>query len=106
MATVRSLLSGTDVDTYSEDWRHECECQWLLANKPTRADKHVHLYGVNDRAQLFEYDHKTAKQVMVSNPSQVWLTKMPLMKVRGIDAADRILADARKIHESRAGTTH
>lgn len=101
MPKVYSMLAGAEVDDSSEMWRHECECRWLLNNKPTRTDKHLHLYGVHDRNQLLEYNPKTGRQELVANPAQIWLTKMPLMKVRGIEAADRLLADARKIYESQ-----
>lgn len=94
-----TLADGSKVSNYSDAWRHECECRWLLANKPTRSEKHMHLYGVPDRAMLFEYNKQTGRPELAEDHAKRWQIKMPLMKIRGIEAADRILADARKIHE-------
>lgn len=96
---VYSHLSSCEIDSGSEAWRHECECRWLLEAKPTRSEKHMHLYGVPNRDMLFEYDTKTGRPEMATDHAKRWQIKMPLMKVRGIEAADRILADARKIYE-------
>jgi hypothetical protein len=93
------LADGREVSNYSEEYRHECECRWLLEAKPTRREKHLHLYGVPDRDMLFEYSPKTGRPELAEDHAKRWQIKFPLMKVRGIDAADRILADARKIHE-------
>lgn len=30
MTTVTSELTGRPIDTYGEDWRHECECRHIL----------------------------------------------------------------------------
>lgn len=96
-----TLADGRQVSNYSEEFRHECECRWLLANKPTRSQKHMHLYGVPDRELLFDYDPKAGGKRLADDHAKRWQIPMPLMKVRGIEAADRILADARKIHESQ-----
>lgn len=101
MPTAYDPITGQDVDTASEAWRHSCECRWLLEAKPTRREKHVHLFGVHDREQLFTYDAATGRPVLREDHQKLWLTKMPLMKMRGIEAADRILADARKLHEAQ-----
>ena len=108
--TVR-LHDGTEVSNYSEAWRHECECRGLLANKPTRTQKHLYLYGVADRAQLFTFDSKTGRRVLRDDVSSLWpkgangRPVRPLMAFRSLEAADRILADARRIHESTTTTS-
>ena len=103
--TVR-LHDGTEVSHYSEAWRHECECRWLLANKPTRTQKHMYLYGVADRAQLFTFDSKTGRRVLRDDLRSLWpsdpatrRTINPLMHYRGLEGADRLLDGARKIYE-------
>ncbi len=97
MATVYSHLAGREVDTASEEHRHECECRWLLTAKPTKTAKHMHLYGVPDREQLFGYGRDGRPD---PNPdTSRWQNKAPLMKFRGIEAADRLLADARKLYD-------
>ena len=104
-------ITGQDVDTASEAWRHSCECRWLLTAKPTRTDKHLHLYGVSDRAMLFESNSKTGQTVLRDDHKKLWpkndrgRTINPLMHWRGIEEADRILADARKLHEMTNKTT-
>lgn len=42
---VYSKLLGSEVDSWSEDWRHECECSSILA-MPTRDARHDFLLGV------------------------------------------------------------
>lgn len=101
MTMVFDALTGRDVDTASEEWRHACECRWLLANKPTKSEKHMHLYGVPDRAMLFEWNHKAGRHELAEDHARRWQSKMPLMKMRGIEAADRILADARRLYEAQ-----
>lgn len=101
MTTAYSHLTGAEVDTNSEAWRHECECRWLLANKPTKSTKHLHLYGVTDRASLFTKNPQTgAMDVLATDLPARWTTQSkPLMHFRGLAAADRLLADARKLYE-------
>lgn len=101
MPTAYSHLAGRDVDTSSEEWRHECECRWMLTAKPTKSEKHIYIYGVPDRAKLFEHDPKTGQYVLAEDHRKRWVIPKPLMFWRGIEAADRILADARRIHESK-----
>lgn len=98
MPTAYSHLLGRDVDTYSEEWRHECECRWLLTAKPTKSQKHTYLYGVPDRQQLFEWDHKAGKYVLAADHAKLWVIRFPLMKARGLEAADRILEDAKRLY--------
>ena len=105
MTMVFSQLAGAEVDCASEIWRHECECRWLLTNKPTRTAKHLYLYGVPDRAMLFERNGLTNELRLRDGYQKLWpknekgWTIKPLMGVRTLEAADRILADARKLHE-------
>lgn len=40
-----SELTGQPIDTYSEAWRHECECRWLLA-LPGKHERHAFLAKV------------------------------------------------------------
>lgn len=101
MPTAISELTGEPVDTNSEAHRHECECRWLLSAKPTRAEKHLHLYGVRDRDHLFEFNTKTGQSELADDWQKRLIEPRPVMKFRNLAAADRILADARKIHEAR-----
>lgn len=100
MPTAFDPLTGAEVDTASEAWRHSCECRWLLDNKPTRTEKHRYLFGVNDREQLFTHDRQTGQSVLRDDYRTLQAGK-PLMNVRSLEAADRILADARKIYEAQ-----
>lgn len=93
---VHSELAGQMVDSSSEQWRHETECAWLLANMPNRQAKHLHCYGVNDRAVMFDrfgqmHEEFTARARL---PPSIY-------KARGLDAADRLMADAKRLWELR-----
>lgn len=111
MTTVFSQLANAVVDSDSEAWRHECECRHLLRAYPTRSQKHMHLYGVHDRAMLFEFNTKTGETVLREDHKKLWpkndrgRTINPIMHWRGIEAADRILSDARRLHEISIKTT-
>jgi hypothetical protein len=105
MPTAFDPLTGQDVDTDSETWRHSCECRYLLRAFPTRNQKHLHLYGVIDRSMLFEVNAKTGETAMREDYKKLWpksatgRTINPLMHWRGIEEADRILADAKRLYE-------
>lgn len=105
-----TLADGTQASNYSDAYRHECECRWLLANKPTRSAKHLYLYGVQDRKELFQPHPATGQPVLRDDISSLWpkgsngRPVRPLMAFRSLEAADRILADARRIHESTTTT--
>ena len=96
-----TLADGRRVSNYSEEWRHECMCRWLLINKPTRTLKHLFLYGVPDRNRLFRFNPKTGKSELVDDYRNLWVDPRspPLMKHHGIKAADRLLDDARRLRE-------
>lgn len=97
-----TLADGREVSNYSEEWRHECECRWLLDNKPTKSLKHLHLYGVDDRSRLFDFDSKTGQTVLAPDHAKRWTVQgKPLMHWRGLAGADRVLADAKRIYEAR-----
>lgn len=105
MPTAFDPITGQDVDTASEAWRHSCECRWLLTKKPTRSLKHLWLYGVNDRSKLFRFDAKTSQLVLREDLRALWGKDergrdiKPIMAHRGLAAADRILDDAKKIYD-------
>ena len=100
MPMVYSILAGHEVDSASEAWRHECECRWLLQHKPTRVAKYLYLFGVVDRNKLFIFNTKTGRSSLAEKLTDVWQTpSKPLMHWRGLAGADKILADARILHE-------
>lgn len=106
MATVISELTGEPVDTSSEAWRHETECSWLLNNKPTKVDKHLHLYGVIDRSHLFVFNPREGRDELAPNwRDRIEKEVRPLIVFRGMEAADRILADAKRLWQVRQGKT-
>jgi hypothetical protein len=43
-----SLIDGREVDSTSEEWRHECEARYI-ANIPTREQRHDYLAIVTKR---------------------------------------------------------
>lgn len=95
MPTAYDLITSQEVDTASEAYRHLCECRWLLEHKPTRTEKHLWLYGVHDRQLLMTYQGKLRDDwKMIAQAKSI-------THVRGLEAADRLLADARKIYELR-----
>lgn len=95
---VFSILAGREVDCGSEEWRHECECKWMLANKPTRSTKHLWLYGTYDRKHVVSHTGKLRDdwKLMATEKSSI-------LHKRGLAAADRMLADAKRIYEATAG---
>lgn len=99
MPTVYSQLAGREVDTESEEWRHECECRWLLRAKPTRTEKHVWLYGVRDRSMVVRHDPATGQDVYLENWRQITGGLKSIASVRNLASADRMLADAKRLYE-------
>lgn len=102
-----SELTGLPVDdTSSEAWRYECELRYLLDNYPTRTDKHLFLYGVEDREQLFYFNNQTGSKELCEQYDRSksgTLRNMPasVFKSRGLEEADKILADAKRLYELR-----
>lgn len=45
--TLVTLIDGTQVSSYSEEWRHECECR-AIYNMPTLQKRREYLYGKLD----------------------------------------------------------
>jgi hypothetical protein len=43
MPTTTSEFTGLEIDTFSEDWRHECEVRHIVDNIPTRELRNAHL---------------------------------------------------------------
>lgn len=88
-----TLADGREVSSYSEEWRHEAECLWLLETKPTRSQKHLWLYGVHDRRQIINPN--------TGELAEDWkkTAEKSITHLRGLAAADQLLADARKIYE-------
>lgn len=102
MATAKSELTGMLVDMSSAEWLHECECSWLLRNKVNKAEKHLHLYGVVDREELFVFNPVSGRNELADDWKTRVVTKTPpLMAKRGLAAADRLLADAKRLWEIR-----
>lgn len=105
MPTAFDPITGTEVCTSSEAYRHLCECKWLLENKPVRSQKHLWLYGVRDRSNLFRRNPATGEQELRSDLSALWgkddngRNIKPIMSWRGLEAADRMLNDAKKIYD-------
>jgi hypothetical protein len=48
MRTQKQLFDGRTVDSYSEEWREQCEAQTIL-NMPTRGARWAYIRGVEDR---------------------------------------------------------
>lgn len=63
MTTV-TLLDGTEVDSASEAWRHECEARYV-ASRPTLLDRREYLDAVERRRGQAEADRlrQTMKQL-------------------------------------------
>lgn len=104
MSLVVSLLYQKAVDTASPEWREECEASWLLAHKPTRAAKHRYLYGVSDRQQIMATDREFGKEILASDWKTISDGKSVLSS-RGLEAADKLLADAKLLYERRKAQT-
>lgn len=108
---VYSILADAEVDSGSETWRHETECKWLLVKKPTRSDKHQWLYGVQDRSKLFRFDPLSGKPELRDDLRALWGKDdrgrdiKPIMAHRGLEAADRLLDDAKKIYDHQQRST-
>lgn len=74
----------------------------MLTNKPTRLEKHLYLFGVTDRKHLFKFNNATGQDELADEFKTKSNMKPSIMKARGLAAADKMLADAKKIHDARA----
>lgn len=88
MPTEYSILAGRDVDTASEEWRHECECMTVIA-MPDRAHRIRYLYGV----------------VAKWSDGRDKVEQRGVKHIRGEAAARRIQDDCMRIHEARKANT-
>jgi hypothetical protein len=98
MPMLYSVLLGAQCDTESEDWRHECECRWLIQNKPDSSALHLYLYGVEQRARVITRD-TSGQERLLPEHARLWndpKTK-PLTAYRGLQAADRLLNDIQRL---------
>jgi hypothetical protein len=98
MAEVYSELLSRPCDSYSEEWRHECECRWLLKEKPDPIQLNLYLYGVENRDQVVTKD-AAGKDRLVADHARLWKdpkTK-PLSAYRGLHQTDQIREDVLKL---------
>ena len=106
MPTAFSHLAGREVSTSSPEWQRECECRFLLQRYPTRELKHRFLYGVKDRSDLFEVvetyqdGEEKGEIVLKKDHEKMWDKRHPpVMRWRGLEEADRLLADAKRLYD-------
>ena len=45
----KSEFTGEPVDPYSEAWRHECECRFILDKMSTRPQRAAYLEGIEQK---------------------------------------------------------
>jgi hypothetical protein len=103
LAEVYSELLERMCDSYSGEWRHECECRWLLKEKPDPIQLNLYLYGVENRSQVVAKD-VTGQDRLISEHARLWRdpkTK-PLTAYRGLQNADRLLNDALRLKSLQA----
>lgn len=85
---VFSVLAGREVANNSEEWRHECECRWVLG-LPTKAARLRYLYG--------------ASEVDAKGQVKFWKGIAQVRgggnEARGMAVADKIKADCMRLHE-------
>ena len=106
MSEVYSELLDRMVDSFSEEWRHECECRWLLDHKPNPIQMNLYLYGVENRSQVVEKD-ATGKDRLIPEHARFWKdpkTK-PLTAHRGLQNADQLLNDVLRLKTMRASVS-
>lgn len=82
MATAISEFTGEPVDTASEEWRHECECRYMLDHFTTRDQRNLHIEGVPKPA-----------------PGQRFVKG--LRTYRGDEAAQRLVDDTKRLFAIR-----
>ena len=84
---VWSHLAGREVPRDSEEWRHECECRWVLA-LPTKQARLRYLYGTQ------EID-SAGRTTFAKGIAQI---RSGGNEARGKATADRIKADCMRLH--------
>ena len=94
-STAYSLLEAREVDTYSEEWRHECECR-SLAKAPTDARRRIHKIIIAKRGQRagerIERDVKTLrlmKALFRSTEEQIMGRFEEIVHTYGYEIAER-----------------
>lgn len=78
-----TLIDGRQVDSCSEEWRHECEARAILSMPRLRARRH-HLYG---------------------KPDQFGKERDGILQRRGIDEVRRLQQTMLKLWEARKMAT-
>ena len=98
LTEVYSELLDRMVDSYSEEWRHECECRWLLYEKSDPIQLNLYLYGVENRSQVVAKD-TTGQDRLIPDHARLWkdLKSKPLAAYRGLQNADRVLNDVLRL---------
>ena len=77
LPTATCELTGQTVVTWSEEWRYDCELRAILAM--SKSDRDAYFHGVKDGSG-----------------------RRGIVAIRGAAAAERILADVRRLEEVRA----
>lgn len=75
---IVTLVDGSQVSNYSEDWRHECEARAVLA-MPTLRQRRAYLYGETESVRI----------------NGKWVTKLStrgIQQVRGMGEVKRLEA--------------
>lgn len=75
-----TLVSGAEVDSASEPWRHECECRHIL-NLPTLQQRRAWLYGTLD--QWGKYKGGLLQRRGEAAVKRIEATMLELWKARG-----------------------
>ena len=102
MTQFFSELLDRMCDSYSDEWRHECECRWLMTEKSDPIQLHLFLYGVENRSQVVVKD-ATGRERLLPDYSRLWKDpkSKPLCAYRSLQSADKLLSDVLKLKKSR-----
>ena len=90
MPTAISEITGQPVDTASEEWRHECECRFVLDCFPDKYARNNRLYGQPEGIR----DNMGRNNESLIRPKSI-------AAMRGAAAADRIREGAMAIAANR-----
>lgn len=98
MSAVYSELLNRMCDSFSEEWRHECECRWLLKEKPDQIQLNLYLFGVESRSQVVAID-AAGRDRLRPDHARLWKDPKtsPLYAYRGLQPADNLLRDVLKL---------